>query len=191
MTAYSDQVPLTDWARQVAQDALAGPCPGRWAHVQGVAEVAREVGERLGPDGDLLVAAAWLHDVGWAPEVAVSEFPAIDGARYLQRLGAPPRLVNLCANYGAAAVEARFYRRESEMTEFPDERGPVRDALWYCDLRVGPDGQRMSFSERIGDTLRRYGEHPLVTPWMAAVEPELRAAYQRTEELLDERARTV
>src|SRR5580765_3036148 len=51
--------------------ARSGPTPGalprRWAHVQGVAARARSLAPVLGADADLLEAAAWLHDVGYAP----------------------------------------------------------------------------------------------------------------------------
>jgi HD superfamily phosphodiesterase len=33
---------------------------------------------------DLLEAAAWLHDIGYSPEIAVSGFHPLDGARYLR-----------------------------------------------------------------------------------------------------------
>ena len=47
-----------------------------WAHVQGVADRARSLAPVLGADADLLEAAAWLHDIGYAPGL-VSQFRAI------------------------------------------------------------------------------------------------------------------
>jgi hypothetical protein len=38
----------------------------------------------LGADTDLLEAAAWLHDIGYAPGLAVTGLHALDGARYLR-----------------------------------------------------------------------------------------------------------
>jgi len=38
----------------------------------------------LDADADLLEAAAWLHDIGYAPALAVPGLHALDGARYLR-----------------------------------------------------------------------------------------------------------
>jgi hypothetical protein len=38
----------------------------------------------LGADADLLEAAAWLHDIGYAPVLAATGLHASDGARYLR-----------------------------------------------------------------------------------------------------------
>ncbi|WP_394378549.1 hypothetical protein [Saccharopolyspora spinosa] len=37
------------------------------------------------PQGrDTLVAAAWLHDIGYSPEIGHTHFHPLDGARWLQ-----------------------------------------------------------------------------------------------------------
>ena len=54
------------------------------AHVQAVAARARSLAAVLGADADLLEAAAWLHDIGYAPGLAVTGLNALDGARYLR-----------------------------------------------------------------------------------------------------------
>jgi HD superfamily phosphodiesterase len=58
---------LASWAQQLARAPLQKPLPRRWAHVQGVAAQAHGLAPVLGADADLLEAAAWLHDVGYAP----------------------------------------------------------------------------------------------------------------------------
>ena len=58
---------LAPWAEQLARALLHEPLPRRWAHVQGVAAQARGLAPVLGTDADLLQAAAWLHDIGYAP----------------------------------------------------------------------------------------------------------------------------
>ena len=58
---------LASWAGQIAQALLQEPVPRRWAHVQGVAARARGLAPVLGTDSDLIEAAAWLHDIGYAP----------------------------------------------------------------------------------------------------------------------------
>ncbi len=58
---------LASWAEDLVQALLQEPLPRRWAHVQGVAARARSLAPVLGADADLLQAAAWLHDIGYAP----------------------------------------------------------------------------------------------------------------------------
>jgi HD superfamily phosphodiesterase len=58
---------MASWARDVARSLLGEVLPRRWAHVQGVAGKAELVAASLELSGEALVAAAWLHDVGYAP----------------------------------------------------------------------------------------------------------------------------
>jgi len=75
---------LTSWADELARSLLAEPLPRRWAHSQGVAAKARTLAPILGDDAELLQAAAMLHDIGYAPPIAVTGFHPLDGARYLR-----------------------------------------------------------------------------------------------------------
>jgi predicted hydrolase (HD superfamily) len=75
---------LASRAGHLAQALLQEPLPRRWAHVQGVAARARSLAPVLGADAGLLEAAAWLHDIGYAPGLAVTGLHALDGARYLR-----------------------------------------------------------------------------------------------------------
>jgi len=75
---------LASRAELFAQALLQEPLPRRWAHVQGVAARARSLAPVLGADAGLLEAAAWLHDIGYAPGLAVTCLHALDGARYLR-----------------------------------------------------------------------------------------------------------
>jgi HD domain len=75
---------LAPWAEHFAQALLKEPLPRRWAHVQGVATRARNLAPVHGAGADLLEAAAWLHDIGYAPGLAVTGLHALDGARYLR-----------------------------------------------------------------------------------------------------------
>lgn len=64
---------------------------------------------------NLLVAAAWQHDIGYATELAVTGFHPLDGARYVQGARAPDRLTNLVAQHSCAVVEARLRGLDGEM----------------------------------------------------------------------------
>ena len=73
-------------AQELAEAKLAVSLPRRWRHVRSVARRARWVAKELSLSDDL-VAAAWLHDIGYAPELVETGFHPLDGARYLRRDG--------------------------------------------------------------------------------------------------------
>jgi len=173
---------LNDWAFDVARSKLEHSLPLRWAHVQGVALKARSVRAVAGPDADLLEAAAVLHDVGYAPDLAGTSFHPLDGAVFLAEAGALDRLVNLVAHHSYARLEAQMRGLEHELARFEDEQGPVRDALWYCDQTTSPDGDPVTAQARIAEIKDRYGPGHLVTRFITEAAPELLAAVERTEQ---------
>ena len=98
---------LASWAEHLARALLREPLPRRWAHVQGVAARARGLAPVLGADADALEAAAWLHDIGYAPGLAVTGLHALDGARYLRDAQcADATLCRLVAHHSCAIIEA-------------------------------------------------------------------------------------
>ena len=71
---------LPSWAEQQAAALLTG-LGDRWTHVQAVAAQARQVSAALASeDRPYLIAAAWLHDVGYAPPLDKLGFHPVDGA---------------------------------------------------------------------------------------------------------------
>ena len=172
------------WARDLARGLLADALPRRWAHVQGVAAKAERVAASLALSAEVLVAAAWLHDVGYAPDVIDTGFHPLDGARYLAGLGVSERVVNLVARHSYAILEAEFRGVGPRLADFPDERGGLRDALWYCDLTTSPDGESVGAAERIGEIKERYGPSDIVTRFITEGAWELLAAVDRTERRL-------
>ncbi|MEI2649785.1 MAG: HD domain-containing protein [Dermatophilaceae bacterium] len=92
-------------AQEIAREQLR-MLPRRWQHVQGVGRLAEDVASASGLADDL-VAAAWLHDVGYAPGVADSSLHGLDGARFLLDLDAPIRVVSLVGHHTGAAFEAQ------------------------------------------------------------------------------------
>jgi hypothetical protein len=73
---------LAPWAAELAQALLQDllPATGRTSKCQ--AARARGLALVLGADADLLEAAAWLHDIDYAPGLAVTGLHALDGAWY-------------------------------------------------------------------------------------------------------------
>jgi hypothetical protein len=120
--------------------------------------------------------AAWLHDVGYAPDVEDTGFHPLDGARYLRRLHADPRLCGLVANHSGARYEAELRGLVNELAEFPDETTLVRDGLWYCDMTISPVGLPVSFDDRLAEIRSRYGEAHSVPRAITAASSEIRDA---------------
>jgi hypothetical protein len=56
---------------------------------------------------EVLVAAAWVHDIGYAPELLATGFHPLDGARYLTGLGVPERVVIWSPGWGMTASGPR------------------------------------------------------------------------------------
>ncbi|WP_280433673.1 HD domain-containing protein [Nocardia brasiliensis] len=168
---------LTVWATKLARAKLETALPRRWAHVQGVVRQASRVAHTL-DSRDQLIAAAWLHDIGYAPDLALTGFHPYGGARFLQQLGVDDRLCALVAHHSAASVEAR--RRGIEL-EWRDENSTIRDALWWADMTTTPDGHLTSVESRIDEVRARYGPDHVVSLSMAEAKPILIEAALRIE----------
>ncbi|WP_211273198.1 phosphohydrolase [Streptomyces hirsutus] len=128
-------------------------------------------------DRDLLAAAAWLHDTGFHP---------LDGARYLESLGAPARLVRLVAHHSGAVYEAEQRGLSAELALYEREDSPVLDALILADMTTGPAGQSFDFDTRIDEILVRYEPGSEVHNAISKARPYLQGAVERT---LDRMAR--
>lgn len=156
----------------------------RWLHSEGAAERARGIeGVVADEDRELLVAAAYLHDIGYATQLGHFGFHPLDGACWLRGQGLE-RLAGLVAHHTAARFEALARGLAGELRAFRDERSMVSDALAYSDLTTGPDGQRVSVAERLGEIERRYGPSSLVVQALQAASGALHAMVLRTEQRL-------
>ncbi|MEV0477168.1 HD domain-containing protein [Streptomyces prunicolor] len=175
---------LTVWAHDLAESLLAEPLPRRWSHSQGVAAKAGALAEILGADAELLWSAAMLHDIGYAPTLAVTGFHPLDGARHLRdQTAADDRLVRLVANHSCAVLEAeeRGLREQLE-DEFPVLDHPALvDALAYCDMTTTPDGKPTTVDARLAEILGRYGLDSIVGRFIRRADPALCATVHRVE----------
>ena len=120
-------------SRVLAERYLA-ELPRRWRHVQGVGHRAEHVAEALRLADGALVAAAWLHDIGYGPAVTETGFHPLDGARFLRRIGAGDRVARLVAHHSCAVYEARVRGFEQDLlAEFEPEESITYDAVVFCD----------------------------------------------------------
>jgi HD domain len=156
----------------------------RWLHVQGVVEKARQISKMFDTDnGNLLIAAAYLHDIGYAPRLKNTGFHPLDGAYYLRSLGYH-RLASLVAHHSEAQFEARLRGLEQELSMFSRERSAVADALTYCDQTVDSTGTPVSLKERALEVFNRYGKEDIVSQSFRQALPYLNLTVARTQRRL-------
>lgn len=174
---------IADVAREIARNKLEASLPRRWSHVQAVAVKARTISEAVSPeDRDVLVASAWLHDVGYSPDLVDTGFHPLDGGRWLRRERFDDRIAGLVAHHSCAWLEAEERGLHDVLAaEFPREDSAVADALCFSDMTTGPDGQDFEVLERLAEIRSRYGPEHLVTRFIDRAEPEMVAAVQRTQ----------
>jgi hypothetical protein len=171
-------VTIVAGARELARSLLEPELPVRWAHSRGVAGQAVALRRLLPQHADLLEAAAWLHDIGYASPIAVTRFHPLDGARHLREARFGERtLWTLVAHHSCAEIEAQARGLGDVLAaEFPlGSVDPFLVAgLTYCDMTTGPDGTPLGVDERITEILTRYDPHDVVHRAISQASPILR-----------------
>ena len=169
-------------ARHLLNDAL----PRRWAHTQGVAATAAAIAPALTDDAGVLIAAAWLHDIGYTPAIASggTGFHPLDGARYLRDTGqASPLICRLVAHHSCALDGAADLGLAGDLArEFPGPPGDLADTLTYCDMTTSPDGAPVPVSQRLAEICARYGPGHVVTRAVTISAPQITMAVQRVSD---------
>jgi HD superfamily phosphodiesterase len=140
----------------------------------------------LGDDADLLEAAAWLHDIGYTPDLAATGFHPLDGARYLRDVEqADPRLCGLVAHHSCAGIEAEERGLADDLfREFQRVDAVLEDALAYCDMTTTPTGHVVTVHARLSEIVERYGPGTIVTRFIRKAEPDLVSSVARTQSRL-------
>jgi hypothetical protein len=171
-------------AAKLAETLLVEELPRRWRHVRSVARRARWVAAKLSLSNDL-VTAAWLHDIGYAPNLVDTGFHPLDGARYLKCLNVNGQVVSLVAYHSCAQIEAEVRGLGAELaSEFSPADSSLTDALLYCDMTTGPDGDYVRPADRLVEIRGRYGPDHQVTKFVERAASEILATAARVEEAL-------
>lgn len=171
---------VVSWARYEAERRV-GPLGDRWSHTLGVVHRAEALASALCPvDQPVLVAAAYIHDVGYAPELVSTGFHPLDGALWLRSEG-QERLARLTAHHSGARFQAVELGLAGDVDTFDEERSAVADLLTYCDLTTDRDGRQVSFSARLAGIESRYAHDSVVSRGMRAAATPLAAVMNRAE----------
>ena len=183
LSSVGHMTALASWAEHLAQSLLQESLPRRWAHVQGVAARARSLAPVLGADAGLLEAAAWLHDIGYAPALAVTGLHALDGARYLRDAQhADAMLCRLVAHHSYAVIEAGE-RGLADVLGLEFEPAPYAHSsvLTYCDMTTSPDGELVPVERRLAEIHHRYGPGHLVSRSIQRATPMILRAVEQVQ----------
>jgi hypothetical protein len=147
----------------------------RYEHMRGVAQQAARAARSVRLPGGhrrVLLASAWLHDIGYA---LPGDLHPVDGARALRRAG-HERLARIVAHHSNAAERARAAGLPDIDAEFPvpvGADGTILDLLDVADLVTGPYGERIDPAGRLASLVERRG----------AASPAVRALVLNVERL--------
>ena len=179
---------LASWAEQLARALLQEPLPRRWAHSQGVAARARGLAPVLGADADLLEAAAWLHDIGYAPGLTLTGLHQLDGARHLRdSRHADALLCRLVAHHSCAIIEADERGLADILSlEFEPAPDALSSVLTSCDMTTSPDGELVPVEQRLVEIHDRYGPGHLVSRSIQRATPMILRAVEQVQTGLSE-----
>ena len=132
--------------------------PERLAHTEAVARRAELLTAATSADqAPLLVAAAWLHDIGYPQPLHQTGFHPVDGARHLQATAWPAVVCDLVAHHSGSRFVAAARGLAEALEPFHFEEDELTDALTVADQTAGPHGRPMSVHDRIDDMLTRHG----------------------------------
>ena len=158
----------------------------RLAHSARVAYQVHRVSYLLDGHWQSAIAdAAWLHDVGYHEQIALTGFHPLDGARWLRDRDWPIETCRLVAWHSAAPVEGRLRGLHQELAAEFDPPPPMASAaLTWADLTSSPCGEPWSVARRLAEILRRYPANSIVHDAIVAAMPDLWGAARQVESRL-------
>jgi len=133
---------------------------------------------------DVVVAAAWLHDIGYAIALRDTGFHPVDGASLLRQAQCwPDSVVTLVAHHSGASFTAEADGLQEVLAAHPAPERHRLDVLTFADQTVGPNGATMTVPERLAEMLTRQGPqsgnaraHAQRGPYLLSVERRVKAA---------------
>lgn len=182
----ADDIRMRD-PKTTAQEYLAESLPHQWLHTHAVAMKAIDFGERAKlsiDDQHLLTSAAWLHNIGHAPQSPKPYgFTALDSAALIESWGLQ-HVADLVAWHGLAAEEAMLVGLDDALAKHAHPSGLLADLLTYADLTTSGEGLLMSPHERFTEILGRYPPTHASHKGLLHAWPRINGVIQRAESAL-------
>lgn len=150
-------------ACSLAGEYLKNDYPQRWARTVMVAAETRRLAQLLLPDhADVLHAAAWLHDIGYAQPLVATGVQPLDGADVIRRFHFPRPVAELVAHHTGAETDTVQRDLTPALADYERPPQPLLSVLSCADLCTGPRGDVLEPVARVDEVLRRYApEHPV------------------------------
>lgn len=172
-------------ARTLAADLLRDD-PTIYEHSSRAARraafVTHQIPSSRTPD---VVAAAWLHDIGYSARLVRTGFHPLDGALFLMSQDWPERIVRLVAHHSLASLEAPFHGVGHHLGVIESVSGIDADVLTSADLVSGPGDPPPTVDARLEAMRLADAELGLVPEDVRQARyAGLRAAHLRVEALL-------
>lgn len=172
-----------DQVLQLVQTVFSGE-PARLAHILTVATQVRTTAQQLAggsgtPDVDLAYRSALLHDIGYAEALYDTGFHPIDGAQYLQRKGYAD-IADFIICHSNSPEQALL----RGLPAISVSRHIIADLITYWDVQVTQGGKLVSYTERMEDIRKRYGEESPVWEAHTQAEPRIHAIMDHINELI-------
>ncbi len=147
---------LTHAARGLAGELMSED-PARLSHLAAVAARCEALAVTVDDDDvDALVAAAWLHDIGYLPSLSRTGFHPLDGAHFLRARDWPDTVCDLVAHHSGSRFVAQIRGLEAALCEFDFVENPASDVLTTADNTAMQNGTYVAVSDRLADKRRRH-----------------------------------
>ncbi len=99
-------------------------------------------------------------------------------------------MVSLVAYHSCAQIEAEVRGLGAELAaEFNPAEALLADALLYCDMTTGPDGDYVRPADRLVEIRGRYGPDHEVTRFVELAASEILTTAGRVEQMLADQPR--
>lgn len=157
--SYLVASPLVTEASSVARFLLR-EMPQRLAHVEAAGRQAVAVARRLPGelDGEAVIAAALLHDIGYSRDIRRTGFHPLDGALFLAATDWPDTVVRLVAHHSHAAVVAPYHGVGHHLAVIAPVDGFAADVVTYADLTAGRKGKGSTPEDRVAEMAVRHAK---------------------------------
>jgi len=174
-----------DQARTLAEEHSKGDEERFW-RIQKVVDLANNLAETIitgQQDGETLIKAAWLHDIGRSFALLKTGLYFLDGAMFLEEMG-EIKLAQLVANCSFSKEEAEIVGLGLELERFPYHKSLVSDCLSYCDLSIDDRGKRVMLSDKVASIKERYKDNSSTYLALTKALPRMKEVFLEVETLV-------